>query len=203
LWQGWRIAGNTSQDDLLTTDHSFCPEGDLLLGLSPTATPTEPPSVQARARTSGFMHHVRSRSLGFALPVEAAFPAQPDIACLLRYDQVLATTEDGVGVSALDSPPAGHRSSNGSYIQLCLAYTGSWSGGRTGKTIHLVGYWRQHETSLSPWEEWSTGTDDTLESVARTVNLDTFFRVLKERLAALTPHGIGMGQPFLEITYPE
>jgi hypothetical protein len=118
-------------------------------------------------------------------------PNEADVDLLTRVQQT--SQRNRMGGSSLSTDRAAH-------LQVCIKYSGSWSAARRGKVVHIVSRWHQ-ENGRDFWENWSTGTDDTIESTARTVNLDAFFRVLRDRLT-VESDGIVGETPVLNVVYP-
>jgi len=206
-WGGW-LVDFESAHRIAPADVTFCPRGDTLGSMK--LTPGGAVQIEANIPARSLFKRYSSPTLGLRIPVRAAFDQPPaNLKMLLRYRQeiaVVGSDQSNMGsVPDVDvksqAPPEGAPENKGLYMDLCLRFRGPLATARDRAVVRLVSRWSQQNTPESPWNAWATGEDDNVESTARTLNLDTFFRVLRNQMT-LAPDAEALQMPLLEIAYP-
>ncbi len=186
-WVGPSIAEPLLSRDVSPTDPSFCPSVDLL-GNSLGSTSDSPPRISAHVQPSSIFHPREAvPALGFSVPFKPAFGGQPNgLLSLFTYRASIASIEPGVDISDRTTASSGTTETKVTSkrptrprLEICLRYSNPLASDRHGKSIHLLTRWYQ-QADGDFWEPWSTGTDDSVEATSKTLNLDEFFRILRE-----------------------
>lgn len=191
---------DTTLEELSLPRREYCARGGALLrNFRALGSGEEFPLMEVATRDKG--------SFAVRLPLEGTDESEEGgksaLLPLLRFRQELELTLTGglsrenVSLKSSLQPYEGSRKNRSRSLDLCV--TGHPPQGLLGKDIDVAVKWKGGRATKAgtPWDGWSTDTDDTTEAARRTVNLSLFFRHL---LSQLIPE---FGEGASPVTHPE
>lgn len=196
-WEGWSITPDLEASDLIGSENAACRNGDLLSGLQGGRV-----VVLVKQPAESRLNFGKSHEsvLGFGLPVSKAAANPSVVHPLITVRQRIRAANPLVHVAYSVEDVKSHGTVR-SFLDLCFQYEGDLRKSRAGTVLKLDSEWHADRSIDEPWMGWSSDTDDELRNLDRTVNLDTFLRLLAVELSGDVDSGTVAKTAFLTVEY--